>query len=111
MVDFSFSHFNRIKTSLCFAAQVGSKENCCCQRLNRDNDFKIARINNLHEVMYSNDVSLRIESTDENISKLKKAKGKSLAGQRAEQIKYSYKIEVVFRQLSTRFKKNFVISK
>jgi hypothetical protein len=49
-------------------------------------------------MLYSNDVSLRIESTDEKspyIQIEKEAKGKSLseARQRAEQIKYSYTIE------------------
>ena len=62
------------------------------------NDFKIAQDLTGLEVLYSNDVSLRIESTDEQLPYIqveKEAKGKSLseARQRAEQIKYSYKIE------------------
>jgi phage shock protein PspC (stress-responsive transcriptional regulator) len=61
-------------------------------------DFKIAQDPSGTEMLYSNDVSLRIESTDEKspyIQIEKEAKGKSLseARQRAEQIKYSYTIE------------------
>ncbi|WP_016990440.1 PspC domain-containing protein [Flavobacterium sp. ACAM 123] len=62
------------------------------------NGFKIAQDPAGKEVLYSNDVSLRIEKTDEKLAYIqieKEAKGKSLseARQRAEQIKYSYKIE------------------
>jgi phage shock protein PspC (stress-responsive transcriptional regulator) len=60
--------------------------------------FKIAQDPAGNEVLYSNDVSLRIEKTDEKLPYIqieKEAKGESLseARQRAEQIKYSYKIE------------------
>lgn len=61
-------------------------------------DFKIAQDLSGTDILYSNDVSLRIQSTDEKVAYIqieKEAKGKSLseARQRAEQIKYSYKIE------------------
>ncbi|MEZ7497166.1 PspC domain-containing protein [Flavobacterium sp. Arc3] len=61
-------------------------------------DFKIAQDPSGAEVLYSNDVSLKIESTDEKLPYIqieKEAKGKSIAEarKRAEQIKYSYKIE------------------
>ncbi|PKH67770.1 hypothetical protein CXF59_07695 [Flavobacterium sp. ALD4] len=60
--------------------------------------FKIAQDPAGNEVLYSNDVSLRITKTDEKLPYIqidKEAKGESLstARQRAEQIKYSYKIE------------------
>ena len=79
-------------------------------------DFKIAQDPNGTEVMYSNDVSLRIESTDEKLPYIqieKEAKGKSLseARQRAEQIKYSYKIEgnqlILDNYLTTDLKNKF----
>ncbi|NGY37565.1 PspC domain-containing protein [Flavobacterium sp. XN-5] len=61
-------------------------------------DFKIAQNPSGTDILYSNDVSLRIQSTDEKVAYIqieKEAKGKSLseARLRAEQIKYSYKIE------------------
>jgi len=61
-------------------------------------DFKIAQDISGTDLLYSNDVSLRIQSTDEKVAYIqieKEAKGKSLseARLRAEQIKYSYKIE------------------
>jgi hypothetical protein len=60
--------------------------------------------------MYSNDVSLRIESTDElPYIQIEKRPKSLLKQERAEQIKYSYKIEgnqLIFRQLfHYRFKK------
>ncbi|SEA91025.1 phage shock protein C (PspC) family protein [Flavobacterium gillisiae] len=79
-------------------------------------DFKIAQDPNGTEVMYSNDVSLRIESTDEKLPYIqieKEAKGKSLseARQRAEQIKYSYKIDgnqlILDNYLTTDLKNKF----
>ncbi|CAM2898019.1 PspC domain-containing protein [Flavobacterium frigoris] len=61
-------------------------------------DFKIAQDVTGADVIYSNDVRFRIEKTDEKLPYIqieKEAKGKSLseARKRAEQIKYSYKIE------------------
>ena len=63
----------------------------------RDN-FKITQDPTGTEILYSNDVSLRITSTDETLPYIqieKEAKGKSIsdARQRAAQIKYSYKME------------------
>jgi phage shock protein PspC (stress-responsive transcriptional regulator) len=60
--------------------------------------FKIAQDPAGNEVLYSNDVSLKITKTDEKLPYIqidKEAKGESLstARQRAEQIKYSYRIE------------------
>ena len=68
------------------------------KNVNDSDDFKITQDAAGADVIYSNDVRFRIEKTDEKSPYLqieKEAKGKSLseARQRAEQIKYSYKIE------------------
>ena len=68
------------------------------KNVNDRDDFKITQDAAGADVIYSNDVRFRIEKTDEKLAYLqieKEAKGKSLseARQRAEQIKYSYKIE------------------
>jgi phage shock protein PspC (stress-responsive transcriptional regulator) len=64
---------------------------------NDRNNFKISQDTTGTDVIYSNDVRFRIEKTDEKLPYIKiekEAKGKSLseAKQRAEQIKYGYKI-------------------
>ncbi|PRZ28264.1 PspC domain-containing protein [Flavobacterium granuli] len=66
--------------------------------INNHNDFLIAQDSTNTDVIYSNDVRLRIVKTDEKLPYIqieKEAKGKSLseARQRAEQIKYNYTIE------------------
>jgi phage shock protein PspC (stress-responsive transcriptional regulator) len=68
------------------------------KNVNDSDDFKITQDAAGADVIYSNDVRFRIEKTDEKspyVQIEKEAKGKSLseARQRAEQIKYSYKIE------------------
>ena len=65
--------------------------------INDRNDFKITQDSTKTDVIYSNNVCLRIEKTDSMLPYIqieKEAKGKSLseAKQRAEQIKYEYKI-------------------
>lgn len=60
-------------------------------------DFKITQDSTKTDVIYSNNVSFRIEKTDANLPYIqveKEAKGKTLseAKLRAEQIKYTYKI-------------------
>ena len=60
-------------------------------------DFKITQDSTKTDVIYSNNVSFRIEKTDANLPYIqveKEAKGKTMseAKARAEQIKYSYKI-------------------
>ena len=60
-------------------------------------DFKITQDSTKTDVIYSNNVSFRIEKTDAKLPHIqveKEAKGKSMseAKLRAEQIKYSYKI-------------------
>ena len=62
------------------------------------NNFMITQDSTGTDIIYSNEVSLKIERTDEKLPYIqieKEAKGKSLseAKKRAEQIKYSYKIE------------------
>jgi phage shock protein PspC (stress-responsive transcriptional regulator) len=62
------------------------------------NNFLVTQDSTNTDIIYSNDIHLRIEGTDEKLPYLqieKEAKGKSLseAKKRAEQIKYSYKIE------------------
>ena len=62
------------------------------------NGFLVTQDSTGTDIIYSNDVRLRIERTDEKTPYIqieKEAKGKSLAEakRRAEQIKYSYKIE------------------
>jgi phage shock protein PspC (stress-responsive transcriptional regulator) len=66
--------------------------------INDHDNFKITQDSLSNEVIYSNEVSLKIERTDEKLPYLqieKEAKGSSLsdAKKRAELIKYSYKIE------------------
>lgn len=61
------------------------------------NDFKITQDSTKTDVIYSNNVSFRIEKTDTKLPYVqieKEAKGKSLSEskQRAEQIQYGYKI-------------------
>ena len=61
------------------------------------NDFMVTQDSTGTDIIYSNEVSFKIEKTDEKLPYLqieKEARGKSLseAKQRAEQIKYSYKI-------------------
>jgi hypothetical protein len=61
------------------------------------NDFMVTQDSTGTDIIYSNEVSFKIEKTDEKLPYLqieKEASGKSLseAKNRAEQIKYSYKI-------------------
>jgi phage shock protein PspC (stress-responsive transcriptional regulator) len=61
------------------------------------NDFKIAQDSLGTDVIYSNEVSIKIEYTDEKLAYIqieKEAKGESLseARKRAEQIKYNYTV-------------------
>lgn len=61
------------------------------------NDFMVTQDSTGTDIIYSNEVSFKIEKTDEKLPYLqieKEARGKSLseAKNRAEQIKYSYKI-------------------
>ena len=68
------------------------------KNINDRNDFIISQDSTGTDVIYSNEVSLKIEKTNEKLPYIqieKEAKGKSLseAKKRAEQIKYSYKIE------------------
>ena len=68
------------------------------KNINDRNDFIINQDSTGMDVIYSNEVSLKIERTDEKLPYIqieKEAKGKSLseAKKRAEQIKYNYKIE------------------
>ena len=65
--------------------------------INEHDDFKITQDSTKTDVIYSNNISLRIEKTDAKLPYIqieKEAKGKSLseAKARAEQIKYAYKI-------------------
>jgi phage shock protein PspC (stress-responsive transcriptional regulator) len=65
--------------------------------INDHNDFKITIDSTGNDVIYSNQVSFRIAKTDAKLPYIqieKEAKGKTLfeAKQRAEKIKYSYKI-------------------
>jgi len=65
--------------------------------INEHNDFKITLDSTGNDVIYSNNVSFRISKTDEKLPYIqieKEAKGKTLfeAKQRAEKIKYGYKI-------------------
>ena len=65
--------------------------------INNHNDFKITIDSTGKDVIYSNNVSFRIVKTDEKIAYIqieREAKGENLfeAKQRAEKIKYSYKI-------------------
>jgi len=68
------------------------------KNLNDRNDFMITQDSTGTDIIYSNEVTLKIERTDEKLPYIqieKQAKGKSLseAKKRAEQIQYSYKIE------------------
>jgi hypothetical protein len=61
-------------------------------------DFKLTQDENNHEIIYSNDVSIQVMKTDEllpylQIEKLAKGKNANEARQRAEKIKYNFKIE------------------
>jgi len=65
--------------------------------INDRNDFKITQDSSKTDIIYSNNVSLKIEKTEANLPYIKiekEAKGKSFseAKERAEQIKYAYKI-------------------
>jgi phage shock protein PspC (stress-responsive transcriptional regulator) len=67
------------------------------KNIDEQTDFKIAQDSTKTDVIYSNNVSFRIEKTDSKLPYIqveKEAKGKSIseAKLRAEQIKYSYKI-------------------
>ncbi|MBP2282912.1 phage shock protein PspC (stress-responsive transcriptional regulator) [Flavobacterium sp. CG_23.5] len=67
------------------------------KNLDDRNDFKITQDSTNSDIIYSNQVSFKIEKTDEKIPYIqieKEAKGKSLfeAKKRAEEIKYGYKI-------------------
>jgi phage shock protein PspC (stress-responsive transcriptional regulator) len=67
------------------------------KNVNDRNDFKITQDSTNNDIIYSNQVRFKIESTDEKAAFIqieKEAKGSSLseAKQRADQIKYSYKI-------------------
>ena len=66
--------------------------------INDNNNFKIKLDSTGHDVIYSNNVRFRIAQTDQNqgyIQIEKEAKGKNLfeAKQRAEKIKYNFKME------------------
>ena len=68
------------------------------KNINDNNDFKITLDSTGNNVLYSNNVSFKIAQTDAKspyIQIEKEAKGKTLfeAKQRAEKIKYSYKME------------------
>ncbi len=61
-------------------------------------DFKLTQDENNQEIIYSNDVSIQIVKTDElrpylQIEKLAKGKSRNEAKERAEKIKYNFKIE------------------
>ena len=65
--------------------------------INEHKNFKITQDSTKTDVIYSNNVSLKIEKSDSKLPYIqieKEAKGKSLseARERAEQIKYAYKI-------------------
>ncbi|WP_369765558.1 PspC domain-containing protein [Flavobacterium sp. WC2429] len=67
------------------------------KNVNDRNDFKITQDSTDNDVIYSNEVSFKIEKTDEKTPYIqieKEAKGKSLseAKKRAKEIKYNYKI-------------------
>ncbi|WP_367757564.1 PspC domain-containing protein [Flavobacterium sp. WC2430] len=67
------------------------------KNVNDRNDFKITQDSTENDVIYSNEVSFKIEKTDEKVPYIqieKEAKGKSLseAKKRAKEIKYNYKI-------------------
>ncbi len=67
------------------------------KNINDRNNFKITQDSTGNDVIYSNNVSLKIVKTDTKLPYIqieKEAKGKTLseAKQRAEQIKYGYKI-------------------
>ena len=67
------------------------------KNLDDRNDFRITQDSTNSDIIYSNQVSFKIEKTDEKLPYLqieKEAKGKSLfeAKKRAEEIKYGYKI-------------------
>lgn len=67
------------------------------KNVNDSNDFKITQDSLNNDIIYSNQVRFRIESTDDKTAYIqieKEAKGSSLseAKRRAEQIKYHYKI-------------------
>lgn len=68
------------------------------KNLNDNNNFKITLDSTGNNVIYSNNVSFKIAQTDAKIAYIqieKEAKGETLfeAKQRAEKIKYSYKLE------------------
>jgi phage shock protein PspC (stress-responsive transcriptional regulator) len=68
------------------------------KNLNDRSDFMVTQDSTGTDVIYTNEVSLKIERTDEKLPYIqieKEAKGKSLseAKKRAAQIKYSYRIE------------------
>jgi phage shock protein PspC (stress-responsive transcriptional regulator) len=61
-------------------------------------DFKLTQDENNHEIIYSNDVSIQIMKTDAllpylQVEKLAKGKNANEARQRAEKIKYNFKID------------------
>jgi phage shock protein PspC (stress-responsive transcriptional regulator) len=61
-------------------------------------DFKLTQDENNHEIIYSNDVSIQVMKTDAllpylQVEKLAKGKNANEARQRAEKIKYNFKIE------------------
>ncbi|QKJ62859.1 PspC domain-containing protein [Flavobacterium sp. M31R6] len=67
------------------------------KNVNDRNDFMITKDSSNNDIIYSNQVSIRIEKSDEKYAYLqieKEAKGKSLseAKKRADAIRYSYKI-------------------
>jgi len=71
--------------------------NYFAKSINEHDDFKITLDSTGNDVIYSNNVSFKIEKTDEKLPYLqieKEAKGKTLfeAKQRVEKIKYAYKI-------------------
>ena len=66
--------------------------------VNKRTDFRLTQDENNHEVIYSNDVYLKVLHTNEKqpyiqIEKLAVGKSADEAKKRAEKIKYSYKIE------------------
>ncbi|HWS59400.1 MAG TPA: PspC domain-containing protein [Flavobacterium sp.] len=86
------------------------------KNINDNNNFKITLDSNKNNIIYSNNVSFRIEESDSQTAYIqieKEAKGKTLfeAKQRAEKIKYSFKVignQIVFdNYLLTEAKEKF----
>lgn len=66
--------------------------------MNHDTDFRLTQDENNHEIIYSNNVSIEIMKTDEalpflQVERLAVGKSAAEAKNRAEKIRYGYKIE------------------